>query len=303
MLPVTLSLSSFFFLTIANRGCPDYCCHGNRGAGPALRDLETSWSKDLYVIGALLLGVHLCDCAYCCMLKMLWYLLYDNKTGLSWDHKSHSLPLQSRINIMEGAWKAKQHSTRVLVHHWFNCKRAVKENIANQRSLCTHNLCPFPLLNTPCTGHINSKVISNPIGFPGSRRFSRDTVNILKVETSGRDSYQVFVLSHFLSDKTTFLYFSLSLSPPASFLSWEQIFHWHSKISAYRDMQTFWDKHQHPHIHRKAEKIYRQENTLQCHTAKTVNHSFKAHTCRHTARLKWEVVVLFLGHWFTASDP
>lgn len=74
----------------------------------------------------------------------------------------------------------------------------------------------------------------------------------------------------------------LSLSPPASFLSWEQIFHWHSKISAYRDMQTFWDKHQHTHIHRKAEKIYRQENTLQCHTAKTVNHSFKADTQTHS---------------------
>lgn len=57
------SLSSFLFLTIARRGCPGCCCHGNRGAGPPLGDLETTWSKDPYVIGALLLGVCACVCS------------------------------------------------------------------------------------------------------------------------------------------------------------------------------------------------------------------------------------------------
>lgn len=74
-LSLSLSLSSFLFLTITSRGCPDYCCHGNQGAGPPLGDLETTWSKDPYVIGALLLGVCLCvlecDCVYCCVLKTL----------------------------------------------------------------------------------------------------------------------------------------------------------------------------------------------------------------------------------------
>lgn len=50
---------------------------------------------------------------------------------------------------------------------------------------------PSSLIHTLSAGPIHSKVISNPIGFPWSSQFSRDAANILKAETSGRNSYQV----------------------------------------------------------------------------------------------------------------
>lgn len=73
MLPATFFLSyPLLFHTIASL---DYCCHGNQGAGPSLGDLETSWSKDLYVIGVLLLGMCLFvlghDCIYYYSFQML----------------------------------------------------------------------------------------------------------------------------------------------------------------------------------------------------------------------------------------
>ena len=50
---------------------------------------------------------------------------------------------------------------------------------------------PLPLFHTLSAGRIHSKVISNPIGSPGSRWFSKGTANILRGKTSGRNSYQV----------------------------------------------------------------------------------------------------------------
>lgn len=101
MLPMTpsLSLSSFLFLTIASHSCPDYCCHGSRGAGPPLGDLETTSSKDPYVIGALLWGVCLCvlvyacvwNSVYCCVLQRTDILCTIIKQGSHGAVGSHTL--------------------------------------------------------------------------------------------------------------------------------------------------------------------------------------------------------------------
>lgn len=80
-----LSPSSLVFLTITSCGCPDYCCHGNRGAGPSQGDLETSWSKDPYVIGAFFLGA----CVHSFWLKMmcpLWQVYHMSLRVTSQNH-------------------------------------------------------------------------------------------------------------------------------------------------------------------------------------------------------------------------
>lgn len=65
----------------------------------------------------------------------------------------------------------------------------VPKQTSEEEAACAHNTStpPFSDAHSVCAGPIHSKVISNPIGFPGSRQFSRDTTNILKAETSGKN--------------------------------------------------------------------------------------------------------------------
>lgn len=48
-----------------------------------------------------------------------------------------------------------------------------------RKTLVSLFLLSAPPLALVCAGPIHSKVIGNPIGFPGSRQFSSDTANIL----------------------------------------------------------------------------------------------------------------------------